>query len=58
MYALDDVCSVLGGADFQASFGPRRYRVYTCVDFQGDGYTLARISVVSVTIFDSPNAVV
>ncbi|EPS96935.1 hypothetical protein FOMPIDRAFT_62080 [Fomitopsis schrenkii] len=31
---------VIGGADFQASFGPRRYRVYTCVDFQGDGYSL------------------
>ncbi|KAH9919561.1 glycoside hydrolase family 92 protein [Fomitopsis serialis] len=33
---------VVGGADFQASFGPRRYRVYTCVDFEGDGYELGR----------------
>lgn len=29
-----------GAADFQASFGPGRYRVYTCVDFQGDGYDI------------------
>ncbi|KAH9835013.1 glycoside hydrolase family 92 protein [Rhodofomes roseus] len=32
---------VVGGADFQASFGPQRYRVYTCVDFKGDGYDLS-----------------
>ncbi|GBE89826.1 Uncharacterized secreted [Sparassis crispa] len=31
---------VVGGASFAASFGPGRYRVYTCVDFQGDGYDL------------------
>ncbi|KZT08230.1 glycoside hydrolase family 92 protein [Laetiporus sulphureus 93-53] len=30
---------VIGSATFQASFGPGRYRVYTCVDFKGDGYT-------------------
>ncbi|CCM06181.1 uncharacterized protein FIBRA_08423 [Fibroporia radiculosa] len=33
---------VIGSADFQASFGPGRYRVYTCVDFAGDGYELVR----------------
>ena len=29
-----------GGATFAGSFGPGRYRAYTCVDFKGDGYTL------------------
>ena len=29
-----------GGATFAGSFGPGRYREYTCVDFKGDGYTL------------------
>ena len=29
-----------GGASFAGSFGPGRYRAFTCVDFKGDGYTL------------------
>ncbi|KAG1889430.1 glycoside hydrolase family 92 protein [Suillus subluteus] len=29
---------VTGGARFASSFGPKRYSVYTCVDFKGDGY--------------------
>ncbi|KAI0649690.1 glycoside hydrolase family 92 protein [Trametes meyenii] len=31
---------VTGGAHFEASFGPGRYRAFTCVDFKGDGYDL------------------
>lgn len=48
--SLNDIILISGGADFQASFGPRRYRVYTCVDFQGDGYTLVCISLVTVVV--------
>ncbi|KAI0752421.1 glycoside hydrolase family 92 protein [Daedaleopsis nitida] len=29
---------VIGGASFSASFGPGRYRAFTCVDFRGEGY--------------------
>jgi hypothetical protein len=29
-----------GGASFAASFGPGRYRAFTCVDFKGDGFNL------------------
>ncbi|KAI0697371.1 glycoside hydrolase family 92 protein [Cytidiella melzeri] len=31
---------VTGGASFAASFGPGRYRAFTCVDFKGDGFDL------------------
>ncbi|EIN11122.1 glycoside hydrolase family 92 protein [Punctularia strigosozonata HHB-11173 SS5] len=31
---------VVGGAEFQASFGPGRYSAFTCVDFKGDGFDL------------------
>lgn len=31
---------VQGGASFAASFGPGRYRAFTCVEFKGDGYDL------------------
>lgn len=31
---------VAGGASFAASFGPGRYRAFTCVDFKGDGFEL------------------
>ncbi|KAI0922609.1 hypothetical protein AcV5_009537 [Taiwanofungus camphoratus] len=37
-----DTARVTGGASFQASFGPGRYRVYTCVDFQGEGFDLGK----------------
>ncbi|THG98109.1 hypothetical protein EW026_g4015 [Hermanssonia centrifuga] len=31
---------VTGGSSFAASFGPGRYRAFTCVDFKGDGFDL------------------
>ncbi|KAI0340428.1 glycoside hydrolase family 92 protein [Trametopsis cervina] len=31
---------ITGGASFAASFGPGRYRAFTCVDFKGDGFDL------------------
>lgn len=34
----------VGGAHFEASFGPGRYRAFTCVDFKGDGYELVSSS--------------
>ncbi len=37
------VCPVIGGASFSASFGPGRYRAFTCVDFKGAGYDLVRL---------------
>ncbi|PCH36943.1 glycoside hydrolase family 92 protein [Wolfiporia cocos MD-104 SS10] len=45
---------VIGGADFQASFGPGRYRVYTCVDFLGDGYELGQPTEYGTWLGDSP----
>ncbi|OSC99282.1 glycoside hydrolase family 92 protein [Trametes coccinea BRFM310] len=35
-----DTARVMGGAHFEASFGPGRYHAFTCVDFKGDGYDL------------------
>ncbi|KAH9934467.1 glycoside hydrolase family 92 protein [Epithele typhae] len=35
-----DTARVTGGAAFAGSFGPGRYRAFTCVDFKGDGYNL------------------
>ncbi|KAG2122899.1 glycosyl hydrolase family 92-domain-containing protein [Suillus bovinus] len=29
---------VTGGGSFASAFGPGRYKVYTCVDFKGDGH--------------------
>ncbi|KAJ3019459.1 hypothetical protein NUW54_g78 [Trametes sanguinea] len=34
------VTARVGGAHFEASFGPGRYHAFTCVDFKGDGYDL------------------
>lgn len=31
---------ITGGSSFAASFGPGRFRAFTCVDFQGDGFDL------------------
>ncbi|GJE96620.1 glycoside hydrolase family 92 protein [Phanerochaete sordida] len=31
---------VTGASSFAASFGPGRYRAFTCVDFKGDGFDL------------------
>lgn len=45
---------VTGAADFQASFGPGRYRVYTCVDFQGDGYDIGSPVEYGAWLGDSP----
>ena len=44
----------VGGASFQASFGPGRYRVYTCVDFKGDGYDLGKPTEHGVWFDNSP----
>ncbi|CAL1712499.1 unnamed protein product [Somion occarium] len=33
---------VAGGASFAASFGPDRFRAFSCVDFQGDGFDLGQ----------------
>ncbi|KAF8797553.1 hypothetical protein BYT27DRAFT_7228919 [Phlegmacium glaucopus] len=37
-----DNAQVQGGASFAASFGPGRYEAFTCVSFQGAGYTLGK----------------
>ena len=44
----------VGGASFQASFGPGRYSVYTCVDFKGDGYDLGKPHEHGVWFDNSP----
>ncbi|KIP07755.1 glycoside hydrolase family 92 protein [Phlebiopsis gigantea 11061_1 CR5-6] len=36
----DTTARVTGTSHFSASFGPGRYRAFTCVDFQGDGFAL------------------
>lgn len=40
-----------GGAHFEASFGPGRYRAFTCVDFKGEGYEL--VSAIPAATFAS-----
>lgn len=48
----------LGGAHFEASFGPGRYRAFTCVDFKGDGYDLVSSSrLISLAILDLTNII-
>jgi len=45
---------LVGGASFSASFGPGRYRAYTCVDFKGDGYHLGQPTEHGVWLGDNP----
>ncbi|KAH7915153.1 glycoside hydrolase family 92 protein [Hygrophoropsis aurantiaca] len=45
---------VTGGASFAASFGPGRYRAYTCVDFKGQGYNIPAVSEYGVYLGDHP----
>lgn len=37
---------ITGGASFAASFGPGRYRAFTCVDFKGENFDIASVSVI------------
>ncbi|KAF8055357.1 glycoside hydrolase family 92 protein [Lyophyllum atratum] len=39
-----ETAKVEGGASFAASFGPGRYKAFTCVTFKGDGYDLGKPS--------------
>ena len=43
---------VSGGASFAASFGPGRYRAFTCVDFKGNGFELVGVILVSLRRMD------
>ncbi|OBZ76795.1 hypothetical protein A0H81_02962 [Grifola frondosa] len=45
---------VIGGASFAASFGPGRYRAYTCVDFKGDGFELGKPTEFGTWLGSSP----
>ncbi|KAF7966871.1 hypothetical protein HWV62_36683 [Athelia sp. TMB] len=45
---------VTGGASFQASFGPGRYKAYTCVDFQAEGYNLTGPTEFGIFLSDFP----
>lgn len=45
---------VVGQAAFAASFGPRRYTAYTCVDFAGQGFELGPPTEYGTFINDSP----
>ncbi len=46
--------SILGGAEFAASFGPGRYSVFTCVDFKGDGFDIKSPTEYGVWLSDFP----
>ncbi|KAF8624708.1 hypothetical protein AX17_007039 [Amanita inopinata Kibby_2008] len=49
-----DTARVTGGASFAASFGPGRYKAYTCVTFKGDGYDLGKPTEYGVWLADFP----
>ncbi|KAH9846714.1 glycoside hydrolase family 92 protein [Lenzites betulinus] len=49
-----DTARVTGGAHFEASFGPGRYRAFTCVDFKGDGYDLGPPTEYGAWLADFP----
>ncbi|KAI0365413.1 glycoside hydrolase family 92 protein [Pilatotrama ljubarskyi] len=49
-----DTARVTGGAHFEASFGPGRYRAFTCVDFKGDGYDLGTPTEYGAWLADFP----
>ncbi|KIM76707.1 glycoside hydrolase family 92 protein [Piloderma croceum F 1598] len=53
-YLDPNTSRVMGGASFAASFGPGRYRAYTCVDFKGDGYHLGKPTEYGVWLADYP----
>ncbi|CAA7263424.1 unnamed protein product [Cyclocybe aegerita] len=45
---------VQGGASFAASFGPGRYKAFTCVDFKGVGYDLGKPTEYGVWLSNFP----
>ncbi|KAF9044979.1 glycoside hydrolase family 92 protein [Panaeolus papilionaceus] len=45
---------VKGGAEFAASFGPGRYKAFTCVDFKGQGYQLGKPTEYGVWLGNFP----
>ncbi|OCH84461.1 glycoside hydrolase family 92 protein [Obba rivulosa] len=49
-----DTGRITGGSSFEASFGPGRYRAYTCVDFQGQGFTLDQPTEHGTWLQDAP----
>lgn len=49
-----DTAQVKGGASFAASFGPGRYRAFTCVTFRGDGFELGKPTEYGVWLADFP----
>ncbi|KDR66486.1 hypothetical protein GALMADRAFT_147907 [Galerina marginata CBS 339.88] len=49
-----DTARVEGGAEFSASFGPGRYKAFTCVDFKAEGYTLGKPTEYGVWLSNFP----
>ncbi|KAF9009539.1 glycoside hydrolase family 92 protein [Cyathus striatus] len=49
-----DTAKVEGGAEFAASFGPGRYRAFTCVTFKGDGFSLQKPTEFGAWLADFP----
>ncbi|KAF8153388.1 glycosyl hydrolase family 92-domain-containing protein [Crassisporium funariophilum] len=49
-----DTAVVEGGASFSASFGPGRYKAFTCVSFKGEGYTLGKPTEYGVWLSNFP----
>ncbi|KAJ3516547.1 hypothetical protein NLJ89_g1063 [Agrocybe chaxingu] len=45
---------VQGGASYAASFGPGRYKAFTCVDFKGAGYDLGKPTEYGVWLSNFP----
>ncbi|KAF9531262.1 glycoside hydrolase family 92 protein [Crepidotus variabilis] len=51
---VDPAGKVVGGAEFAASFGPGKYKVFTCVDFKGEGYDLGKPTEYGVWLNNYP----
>ncbi|PPR02812.1 hypothetical protein CVT26_009598 [Gymnopilus dilepis] len=49
-----DTARVKGGASFAASFGPGRYKAFTCVDFKAEGFTLGAPTEYGVWLSNFP----
>ena len=49
-----DTGRITGGANFAPSFGTGRYNAFTCVDFQGVGYTLGKPTEYGVYLGNTP----
>ncbi|KAG6916146.1 hypothetical protein DXG01_008297 [Tephrocybe rancida] len=49
-----DTGKLEGGASFAASFGPGRYRAFTCVTFKGEGYNLGKPTEYGIWLGNTP----